>query len=139
LSQIPNLHQFLDAYVQFQRSNLAGFVTDEFGDSAEIDRLLQNLAERLVQFSARGYVKPPTFLGVGGDKVIQNAIWNARIVFQADYKAYRELGLYDSSEGIKTRLTNGMLTLLLKTRGFRKEFRARMKDEMLKPYQKISQ
>jgi hypothetical protein len=138
--QIPNLLQFFDAYVQFQRSNLVGFVTDEFGDSAEIDRLLQNLAKRLVRFSSRGYVKPLTFIGVGGAKVIQNAIWDTRIVFQADHKAYKELGLYElASEDIKTRLVNGVLTLLLKTQGFRKEFRSRMREEMIKPYHKVLQ
>ncbi|NOR82360.1 MAG: hypothetical protein GQ526_02575, partial [Ardenticatenales bacterium] len=54
LSQIPNLRQVLEAYVEMQHANLAGFVTDEYGDSAEIDSLLQNLAERLCRFADSG-------------------------------------------------------------------------------------
>jgi len=32
LSQIPNLRQILEAYVEMQQANPAGFVTDESGD-----------------------------------------------------------------------------------------------------------
>ena len=140
LGQIPNLCQFFEAYVQFQQSNVVGFVTDEFGDSFEIDRLLQNLAERLVRFSDGGYIKPPTFLGIGGARILQDAIWNARVVFQADHRAYKELGMYDSPpQDLKMRVMNRIVPLLLKMQGFRREFRSRMKDEMLKPYQKVLQ
>ena len=140
LGQIPNLRQFFEAYVQFQQSNVVGFVTDEFGDSLEIDRLLQNLAERLVRFSDDSYVKPSTFLGVGGAKIIRDAVRDARIVFQADHRAYKELGMYDSPpQDVKMRVMNGIVPLLFRMQGFRREFRARMKDEMLKPYQKVLQ
>lgn len=140
LSQIPSLRQFCEAYVQFQQSNVVGFVTDEFGDSFEIDHLLQNLAERLVRFSDDGYVKPSTFLGVGAAKILRDAIWDARIVFQADHRAYKELGMYDSPpQDLRMRVMNGIVPLLLKMQGFRREFTSRMKDEMLKPYQTVLQ
>jgi multimeric flavodoxin WrbA len=61
LSQTPNLRQILDAWVEIQLANLTGIVTDEFGDSAEIDDLLQDLANNLVQFADSGYIKTPTF------------------------------------------------------------------------------
>lgn len=107
LGQVPNLRQSLDNYVQFQRSNLAGLVTDEFGDSVEIDRLLQNLAERLVRFSASGYIKPPTFFGVAGAKLIRDVIWNSSAIFKADHRVHKELQLYDfPQKDLKARITN---------------------------------
>ena len=45
-SQIPNLKEMMQAHVEIQMSNLVGFVTDEYGDSAEIDALLYDLAKR---------------------------------------------------------------------------------------------
>jgi multimeric flavodoxin WrbA len=142
LSQNPDLRQFIEAYAQFQRSNLAGWVTDEVGDSAEIDGLLQSLAERLVRFSASGYVEPPTFLGVGGAKIMRDAIWSglSRSVFRADYRAYQRLGLFDfPRQDLRTAVMNAMMTTLLKLPGFRKSFAAQMQERMLQPYQKILQ
>jgi hypothetical protein len=140
LSQNPDLRQFIEAYVQFQRSNLAGCVTDEYGDSTEIDGLLQSLAERLVRFSAHGYVQPPTFLGVGGAKIIRDAIWSglSRSVFQADYRAYQRLGLHDfPRQDLRTALMNAMMMTLLRLPGFRENFTTQMKERMIQPYQKI--
>jgi multimeric flavodoxin WrbA len=94
LSQVPNLRQILQAYVEWQQSNLVGFVTDEFGDSADLDGLLQSLAERLVRFADSGYVQPATFLGVGGMKIFRDDIWGRlRVVFRADHRAYKRMGI----------------------------------------------
>ena len=61
LGQIPNLRQALEAYVEIQHANPVGFVTDEDGDSAGIDALLQTMGERLVQFAHNDYIRPNTF------------------------------------------------------------------------------
>lgn len=96
LSQNPNLRQILEAYVEIQHSNLAGIVTDEYGDSAEIDGFLQSMAEHLVRFADSGYIQPPTFLGVGGRKLFRDEIWGRlHFPFRADYMAYKELGVFD--------------------------------------------
>ena len=71
LSQIPNLRQALEAYVEIQHANPVGFVTDEDGDSAKIDSLLQDIGKRLVQFADNDYIRPHTFLGVGGTKLFR--------------------------------------------------------------------
>ena len=139
LSQIPNLRQVLEAYVEIQHANLVGIVTDEYGDSAQIDSLLQNLARTLVQFADSGYVKTPTFLGVGGRKLFRDEIWGRlRFPFRADYLTYKKLGLFDfPQKNYKMRIQSAIMSLLLKSPAFRKEVNKKMKDEMIKPLQKI--
>jgi len=139
LSQNCNLRQVLEGWLELQPANLAGFVSDEYGDSADIDGLLQDLARRLVRFAAADYVRPSTFLGVGGRKLFRDEIWGRlRIVFQADHRAYKRLGLYDfPQKNVKTRMINAVVSLLLRIPGFRKEFAKRIKSGMIRPYQKI--
>ena len=116
LSQNHNLRQVLKGWFELQPANIAGFVTDEYGDSADVDRLLQDLARRLVRFAAADYVRPPTFLGVGGRKLFRDEIWGRlRVVFQADHRAYKRLGLYDfAQKDVNARTIYAVVPLLLR-------------------------
>jgi multimeric flavodoxin WrbA len=139
LSQIPNLRQILEAYAEGEGANLVDFVTDEYESSAEIDALLQSLAERLIRFASESYMKSPTFLGVGGIKVFRDDIWGRlRPTFQADHRFYKKHGVYDFPQNdYKMRLIVGIFMLLEKLPAFRKEYVKRTKAEMVKPLQKI--
>lgn len=139
LSQIQNLRQMLEGYVEVQHANLGGFVTDEFGDSAGIDDALQDLARCLARFADTGYARPHTFLGVGGDKIFRDAIWGRlRFPFRADFVAYRRAGAFDfPQKNLKSRVQNGLMLLLSRSPRFRKEVNRRMKDEMVKPLRKF--
>ncbi|MEA3309266.1 MAG: NAD(P)H-dependent oxidoreductase [Chloroflexota bacterium] len=139
LSQIPNLRQILEAHAEIQRANLAGIVTDEYGAAAEIDSLLQELAGRIVRFAASGYIRPSTFLGIGGTKLFRDAIWGRlRFPFRADYLAYKKLGVFDfPQKQYKMRIQSAIMSLLSKLPAFRREVNKRMKDEMIKPFQKV--
>ena len=75
LSQVPNLRQILEGYVEWQQANLVNFVTDENGDSPQIDAALQHFAKHLISFSEKGYIKPRTFLGIGGMKIFRDDVW----------------------------------------------------------------
>jgi len=135
LRQIPNLRQILEAYIEIQHANPAGFVTDEDGDSAKIDSLLQAMGKRLVQFADNDYIRPHTFLGVGGKKLFRDEIWGRlRFPFRADHLAYKKLGVYDfPQKEYRTRIQNAILLLLSKLPAFRKEVNKKMKKEMIKP------
>lgn len=139
LSQIPNLRQVLEAHAEMQHANLAGIVTDEYGSSAEIDRLLQDLAERLGRFADSGYIRTSTFLGIGGRKLFRDEMWGRlRFPFRADYLAYKRLGVFDfPQKQYKMRVQSAIMSLLSKSPAFRKEVNKRMKDEMIKPLQKV--
>lgn len=140
LRQIPNLRQVMEGHFEVQQGSIVDFITDEGEDSAEIDELLQSLAQRLVQFTHEGYLKPITFLGVGGMKIFRDDIYGRlRFPFRADHKFYSEHGLYDfPQKNYKLRIINSMMLLLTKIPSLRKEiYTLRMKTEMIKPFQEI--
>jgi multimeric flavodoxin WrbA len=139
LSQIPNLRQIFEAYAEGEQANLVDFVTDEYETSAEIDALLQSLAERLIRFANEGYTKPSTFLGVAGAKLFRDEIWGRlRPSFIADYRFYQEYGMLDfPQKDYKTRIQVAIFMLLERLPAFRKEYVRRTKAEMIKPLQKV--
>ena len=139
LRQIPNLRQILEGWSEGHQAGPVGFVTDECDDSAELDALLQRLAEQFVQFAGEDYRKPVTYLAVGGRKIFRDEIWgDLRFVFQADHRFYSRHGVYDfPQKRYRMRATVAIMMLLTKLPRFREEVRRRTKVEMVKPYQKV--
>lgn len=140
LNQIPNLRQIFEAYIEVQKGNLVGIVTDEHDHSSEIDSLIEGLASRLVEHAAIGYIKPETFFGVGGRKIFRDEIFgHMRFPFQADHTYYKKNGFYDfPHKDLKTRLTSAFLMLLTRIPFMRKEiYNKRMIEEMVKPLKKV--
>ena len=127
LSQIPNLIQILEASsTARQDANHVDIITDESEDSAEMDAQLQSLAERLISYSEKGYVRPQNFLAVGGHKVFRDDIWGRlRMIWQADHRYFKKHGKYDFPQrDLKIRLFNPIMMLLCKIPKFRKNFYA---------------
>ena len=139
LLQNANLYQMLEAYAQLQQANLAGIVSDDCGDGAELDAALDGLAHRLLTCARTGYLAPPTFLGVAGHKLFRDAIWGSlRFVFHADHRYYKRHGLYDfPRRGVKRRVTDTAVRLLTLVPRFRREFLQRIKSEMIKPLERV--
>jgi len=140
LNQIPNLRQILEAYIELQQGSLAGIVSDESDNSSDIENMIEGLAYRLIEYSATGYIKPLTFLGVGGRKIFRDEIYGRlRFPFQADHSYYKKSGRYDfPQKDFKTRLTSAFLMLLTKIPAMRKEiYNKRIIEEMVKPLKKI--
>jgi len=140
LSQLPNLRQALEGYFEVQQAGIVDFVTDEAGDSAEIDSLLFGLAQRLLRSANDGYVKPAGFLGVGGKKILRDEIWGRlRFPFRVDHQFFKKHGLYDfPQKDYKTKVVNSIMRLLSRIPSMRKEiYNNRMKAEMIKPLQKV--
>ena len=139
LMQIPNLRQLLEGYLESQQANLVGIVTDECDDSGELDGQLESLARGLIACADTGYIRPPTFLSVAGRKLFRDEIWaHMRLVFQADHRYYKRHGFYDfPKRSVATRLREGIYCLLLAIPAFRREFRKRIKEGMVKPLSKV--
>lgn len=140
LSQNANLMQILEASVTArQDANLVDIITDEYGDSAEIDALLQDLAERMVDYSVKGYVKPQNFLAVGGHKIFRDDIWGRiRMIWQADHRYFRKHGKYDfPQKDYKMRFTNLIMMSLTKIPQFRERFYAEVVKHPKKQLEKI--
>jgi len=140
LSQVPNLREILEAFVELQHSHIVGMVTDEWADSAALDAQIQRLAAQSIRCAEQGYLKPQTFLGVGAMKVFRDEIWvPLRFVFQADHKYYKQHGFYDfPQKDYKTRLLNVFGALAMKIRVFRHRFYTKeIKPGMVRGYQKV--
>jgi len=138
LRQIPNTRQILESFVEWQQANNIGFVTDEYEDSVKVDNLIKELAKRSIVLAGKKYIKPQTFLGVGGRKIFRDDIWGKlRFVFQADHKYYKKTGFYDFPQNdFKTRATNLLMTLLTRIPKFKKGFQKDLKDLTVEPYRK---
>lgn len=139
LAANPNLRQILSAYTEFQQAALVDIVTDESGDHALTDALLDALARRLIDGARRHYVPPSTFLGVAGIRLFRDEIrGRLRFPFRADYLSYRRLGLFDvPRNNLRSRLANTVMLMLSRHPRFRREVDRRMQDEMIKPLKKV--
>jgi multimeric flavodoxin WrbA len=138
LNQNTNLKEILGGYCEWQHSNLVDFVTDEIGDSNVIDQKIETLARQVIRAAESNYIRPPTFLGVGGAKIFRDAIYGSmRFPFQADHKYYKKNGLYNfPQKDIKTRIQTMTLILLTKIPSMRREiYHKRIKKEMIKPFE----
>lgn len=138
LRQIPCLKEVLLAWTDNGGCH-AHFVTDEVRDSGNLDALLDTFAGRLVRDADAGYIPPHTFYAVGGHKVFRDAIYaGMRFVFQADYRYYREHGMFDFPQAdLKTRCRNAVFMALTRFPGFRKKVFGDMKHHMTEPFRPV--
>ena len=134
LKQLPNLRQILEAYAEFHQGNLAGIVTDESGESSEVNGLLDSLAARLAWCAQEGYVKPRTFLGVGGMKIFRDDTYGfLRPVFQVAHQYFRRHGIYDFPQNdLRTRMVSLAGTWVSRIPGIRQRFFRMLKTQMVK-------
>lgn len=139
LCHIPNLRQIFESYCEWQQANLVAMVTDESENDSLIDEYLQVLAESAMEFSRQGYFKPRNFFGIAGMKLFRDEVWGRiRFVFQADHRYYKKHGFYDfPQKNFKMQGVNLVLCSLMRIPAFRKEFKKRIKTEMIKPLQEV--
>ncbi|SMC89911.1 NAD(P)H-dependent oxidoreductase [Sporomusa malonica] len=140
LGQLSSLRQILEAYTEWQQANLVGIVTDEEPDSQKIDNCLRELAIRSVEYANSHYIRPTTFLGVGGRKIFRDEIWgHLRFPFAADHHFYKTKGLYDfPHKDYSTRVLNLILGWLIKIPAVRKKiYGTMMISKMVEPFQKL--
>lgn len=140
LAQLANLRQIAEAYSELQEANLNGIVTDEPKLSATIDTLLYQLAATGVAAASQHYIKPPTFLSIGGHKIFRDAIWgHLRFPFIADHRYYQQNGRYDfPHRQYASRLQSMLLSFAAKIPAVRhKLYSEQTKMHMIRPYQKL--
>ncbi|MFH1074085.1 MAG: flavodoxin, partial [Candidatus Firestonebacteria bacterium] len=133
-----SFRQIIHGFSQVQEANLVDVVCD---DNQDIDGLLHNLAEKSIKYSEANYIKPMTFLGVGGIKVFRDEIYSdLRFVFQGDHKYYSKNGMYDfPNRKIKVRLFNMIMMTLTKIPGMKDRIKKNMKYHMIKPLVNLPQ
>ncbi len=138
LSQNQNLREILQAHVEYQNSNLVGFVTDEFGTSEQLDQVLYDFGRSLLELSKQDLIKPPTFLGVGAIKIFRDDVYGRnRFVFLADHEYYETHGIYDTfpQRDERAKRMNEKLIPLMRIDKVRKKLN--LKQEFLKPFKRV--
>jgi multimeric flavodoxin WrbA len=137
LNQIPNIKEIFQVFFELLDANMVGFVSDEYGDSEEIDKVLADMAGRLVRFADHRYVQPPTDLGEASKLLFREVFWGRfRFPFIADYHAYfKNLGEREfPHKDYRTRIRNRILMLLSYcSPAFRSKMTKNMKQNLLLP------
>ncbi|MFZ5354038.1 MAG: NAD(P)H-dependent oxidoreductase [Bacillota bacterium] len=138
LGQVHNLREILHANAELDQANLVDIITDEYENSEHVDMLLENLAQRLKYFSGEAYVRPATYLGVGGMRIFRDEVWGRlRMVFQGDHRYYKKNGIYDfPQKSISIRLMNMVMILLTKMPGIKKNMQKNFTQYMIQSYSK---
>ena len=133
ISQTHNIREVLQANAEFDETNLVGILTDESSDSLEIDERMEALAQNLIKYSLQGYIRPQTFLGIGGTKIFRDDIWGRlRMVFQSDHRYYKKHGIYDfPHKKIGIRILNAIMIPLTKIPAVKKSIQRDMKKHMI--------
>jgi multimeric flavodoxin WrbA len=138
ISQIPNLKEMLQAHVEYQDSNFLSFITDEFGESEDIDALLYNFAKQSIDLSVANYIGPRTFLGEAAMKMFRDDVYGRnRFVFLADHEYYKTHGVYDTfpQNDERAKKLNEKLIPLMKIDKLRNNIN--MMEEFLRPFRKV--
>ena len=135
LSQIENLRQLISCITEISGGNLVDIITDEFGDSDEINNLIFNMAQKALKFSQTGYVQTPTFMSVGGYKIFRDMIYGLPgVLFQADYRFYKRRKMFDFP---KNKLSYRVMRLLFKSKKVRTIFKKNMSKIFIQKYNKF--
>ena len=140
LGQLPELKQFLEAYVELQQGNLAGIVSDEYEDSGEIDGLITLLADRLIRYAVQGFQKPGSYHELGVRKILRDNIWKSmRFPFQSDHRYFKRQGLYDfPRRTLREKIRNLSMVMVTKVPFIRREiYTKQMKPGMIRPLEKV--
>ncbi len=140
LGQVPNLMEIFRGFIEFQGANLVGVVSDESGDSANLDHLLDQLMARAVTYAQAGYLRPQTCLGVGGMKIFRDDIYGRlRPIFAADHRAYKRIGLYKTFPQAEfgTTMANTFVAPIVNLPPIRKKFDKMIKKQMVMPHQQV--
>jgi multimeric flavodoxin WrbA len=139
LRLLPELRETYEAWTELQMSNLVAFVSDET-DAGALDAALDHLAERLVRLAEAAYVRPRTFLGIAGMKIFRDDIWSSlRVVFRADHRAYKRLGIYDFPQRrIGERILMGLAWFVTGLPVIRRKFPQMIRTQMVVPMRRAA-
>jgi multimeric flavodoxin WrbA len=140
LRQIENLREILTSFVEFEKANLLGFVSDEDGNSCQLDAQIDQFAKYGIHNTQKSFQTPMTFRGVGAYKIFRDEIYGRlRVPFVADYKAYKKMGVFDFPQKLyKVRILNNLFSLLLHIPKLRDQFYGKMmKPGMIMRYQQL--
>lgn len=121
---------------------MVGVVSDEMDNSPALDKAIDDLPLRLAASAKAGYVRPHTFLGVGGMNIFRDDIYGRlRTVFAADHRAYKKMGIYRSfpQNSLSITLLNTFIAPIVNIPSIRRKFDQVIKEEMVNGFKSVIQ
>lgn len=91
----PQMRQALAGLMETGATNLVGFVSDEDPDPAVTTAAIDGLCRQLMAGLRRGLKRPATYLGVGGQLIFRDLVFEMKNLFYEDYKFYKKAGHLD--------------------------------------------
>jgi len=121
-------------------ANQIGIITDESCDNETIEQEIISFAKKAIDYSTRNYLRPKTFLGVGGLKIFRDEIYSThRFPFLADHRFYKINKIYDfPQKNIKGRVFGRIMTIMCKIPTVRKFlYEKEMRNKIVEPHEKL--
>ena len=138
LRQLPGMREEIESRAQMSGNHLAGIVTDEYDDPEKITALIGQLAADIAWSMNSDYCPPPTYLSVGGHRVLRDLVYSLGWIFRADERYYKKHGLLDyPQKDYRQRLQSFVMKLLMRIKGVRKQVYMRAKEASVTGYQKV--
>jgi len=138
LRSLPEIIDEIYARTDIASSNISGIVTDEYDDSSVITDMIDIQCSKLVHHADSGFIPTPTFLGVGGQKVLRDLVYGLKGIFREDHIFYSAKGLYDfPQKNWGQRMFNFIVWLLNHVPVIRKKLYESAVKEMVKKHKKV--
>ena len=139
LAQLHNMQEIMQAHAEMMEANLTGVVTDESADSGQIDEMLDALAEKCVDYAQHKYLRPRTFLGVGGHKIFRDELWaRLRFPFTADFRFYEKHKMFDfPQDDVRYKEFSQQMIQMIQDPKMKEAVRKMIKTEMIRGYAKV--
>lgn len=135
LDSEANLRMIMDGRGQVGGNYIAGIATNQSDPEAEVDLLAENLTYAL----ENGFDMSSNFLGVGGMKIFRDLIYLMGGMMQADYRFYKEHGLFNDfpqrHKGTKFKMK--LVGLLMNNPKLMAKAGNAMNEGMIGPYKKV--
>lgn len=114
LSDRSYITEFMDSWAQCNRSNFAGYVSDDDWGLEVTKKRIAELALISVNNAEKEIIKPNNFLGVGGKKIFRDEIYGGLMFpFRKDHECYKEMGYYDfPHKDVRSRIKSFVVIML---------------------------
>ena len=138
LRDLPDVIDEIYARAEIANSDISGIVTDEYDDSDTITKMIEAQCIKLIKNADSEYIPTPTFLGIGGAKVLRDLVYGLKGIFREDDIYYTAKGLYDfPQKKWKNRAFNIFVKVINHIPVLRKKIYENAVKEMVKPHKNI--
>lgn len=135
ISEEKNTRQLID-----EMGTTIGLVSDECGESVQLDREIEGFARLSIAYCDKGYIPKENFLAVGGKKIFESEFSKStNAIFLADYKYFKKnrSAVKAFFHTVKESIVGAVFRNMMKLDQFRGEVHKNMFNHMVSAHQKV--